>query len=402
MTTSRRDRLCQMPAQIILVLGWWLGFASAAAIAANLGAGATFETLQVGKISYERVQVRSVNARSLMVSHAGGMASIRLRDLTPELQAAFGYQPEADAAADATLNAAQKHAKENAAKAGAATATAATGAQFDRLLQSFGQPPEVRPSVDLRPFFFELALNVKNQGPRPSCAVFAIVSALEFQHARLTGKPQQFSEEYLVWATCKTLNRAPRVRPEAGVAGTDAENSEALDNVDEGFALSEVVTALRTYGIPLQSSLPYTFGNTLGAADPPREIVEEARRQQRVSIIPLPGRDQAARLANLVQALDAGVPVAVGLRWPQWRTLRNPYLNGQQPMEGGGHAVTIVGYENKTGTLKDTVFIFKNSWGVKWGAGGYGFATYAYLERNLVDTALLEVQPVGARNPPPR
>lgn len=370
-------------------------------IAATLGAGATFETLQVGRVSYERVQVRSVNARSLMVSHAGGMASIRLRDLSPELQAAFGYQPEAEAAADATLNAAQKRATESQSKpAVAGPKTSPGGAQFDRLLQSFGQPPEIRPSVDLRPHFFELALNVKNQGPRPSCAVFAIVSALEFQNARLNGQPEQFSEEYLVWATCKTLNRAPRVRPNAGGVGADAENTEALDNADEGFALSEVVTALRAYGIPLQSSLPYTFGNTLGAADPPREVVEEARSHQRVSIIALPGRDQATRLANLVQALDAGVPVAVGMRWPQWRTIRNPYLTVQQPMEGGGHAVTIVGYENKTGAIKDTVFIFKNSWGVKWGAGGYGFASYEYLDRNLAETALLEVQPAGTRKAP--
>jgi len=118
-----------------------------------------------------------------------------------------------------------------------------------------------------------------------------------------------------------------------------------------------------------------------------------------VSVFALPGRDQPTRIANLVHALDAGVPVAVGLRWPQWRTLRSGYLSAQKPLEGTGHAVTVVGYENKTGALKDTVFIFKNSWGVHWGASGYGYATYGYLDKNLVDTALLEVEPGDSPKP---
>jgi len=256
------------------------------------------------------------------------------------------------------------------------------------LLQKFGQPPAIKSSVDLRPRFFELALNAKDQGPRPSCAVFAIVSALEFQSAEFTGQAQQFSEEYLVWATSKTLNRSPHLR-----SAGDADNSEALDNADLGFALSEVVTALRAYGIPPQSAMPYTFSNAHARVDPPREVVDAARRYHRVSVIALPGRDRAARISNLIHTLDAGIPVAIGLGWPPWRALRTAYLSTQKPREGNGHAVTVVGYENKTGAIEDTVFVFKNSWGVKWGGGGYGYATYGYLLSNLNDTAILEISP---------
>ena len=389
------------------LLATWLGCVALAACAlfaaeqpaaaSRLGVGATFDTLQAGPTTYQHVRVRSVNARTLMIAHDGGLASVRLRDLSPELQAAFGYNPQSEAAADAALNEAeiraeQARAKENAAKSRAALSKpSAGGGQFDRLMQSFGQPPEIRASVDLRPKYFALELNVKNQGPRPSCAVFAIVSALEFQNAQLTGQPERFSEEYLIWATCKTLHRAPRVRPDA--AGGAAAQPEETDPVDEGFALSEVVTALRGYGIPLQSAMPYTFARANGEADPPGEIVAEARSRRRVSVFALPGRDQATRIANLVHTLNAGVPVAVGLRWPPWRTMRSGYLSTQPPLPEGGHAVTIVGYENKTGAIADTVFIFKNSWGVHWGAGGYGYATYGYLSNNLEETALLEVEP---------
>lgn len=366
---------------------------AAAEASARLGVGATFDTFQVGPTTYQNVKIRSISAHSLMISHAGGLASVPLRDLSPELQAAFGYDPANDVATSPPPE--SKRPSASPPKPPRKSPSAASPS-FDAILQSFGQPPEIRPSVDLRPRLLELSLNVKNQGPRPSCAVFAIVSALEFQNAQLTGQAERFSEEYLVWATLKTLHRAPRVRPVA----TDPGEAENLDGVDEGFALSEVVTALRTYGIPLQSSLPYSFATT-PAADPPAAVIDEARSHRRVSVFALPGRDQSTRIANLIQALNAGIPVAVGLRWPSSRTLHAGYLNAQKPLEDNGHAVTIFGYENKTGTAADTVFVFKNSWGVKWGASGYGYATYAYLNANLVDTALLEVAPAGTTAHPP-
>lgn len=370
----------------------------------RLGAGATFETLQAGKSTYQKVQVRSVNARSLMISHAGGIASVRLRDLSPELQAAFGYDANSEAAAESALKNAQARAEQTRAKETQARAEAdakkptAAATQIDNLVKKFGVAPELRPSVDLRTKYLDLGLTVKNQGARPSCAVFAIVSALEFQNAELTGQPQRFSEEYLSWATCKTLNRAPRISVEAAAAA-DIDNVDAREIDDEGFALSEVVTALRAYGIPLQSRLPYTFGRTNAVADPPPEVIEEARSHRRVSVFGLPGRDQTARLANLLHALNEGVPVPVGLAWPSARSVRTGYLNTQRPLPNGGHAVTIVGYENKTGVLTDTVFTFKNSWGVRWGVGGFGYATYTYLFNNLQDAAVLEVEPALATTP---
>ncbi|MES1167175.1 MAG: hypothetical protein ABUL68_04160, partial [Pseudomonadota bacterium] len=176
------------------VLAAWLAVSAVtrgAEAPASLGVGASFETLQVGKISYQHVEVRSIGARSLMISHAGGLASVRLRDLSPELQAAFGYKPEDEAALNAA-EAAQKSGKDPAPKSGpSATKRPPVASTLDRLGQSFGQPPEIRPTVDLRPRFLELGLNVKNQGPRPSCAVFALVSVLEYQNAKLSGRGER-------------------------------------------------------------------------------------------------------------------------------------------------------------------------------------------------------------------
>jgi hypothetical protein len=339
--------------------------------------GTVFETFTVGPTTYRQVKVLSVNARTLVIRHEGGMASIRLHDLAPDWQARFHYDPAAEATAEQLLQA-----KPKPVVTTARPVSGKGGTRLETLLQQFGKPAEVRAEVDLRPEFFQLQLGVKDQGHRPSCSVFAVVSALEFQNAKLAGKAEKFSEEYLVWAVRQTVQRLP--------GGNAVESAE---DQDEGFSLSEVVAALRAYGIPLQASMPNTFGSKITAIEsPPAAIVEEARTHQRVFVHLVPGRDAPTRINNVVLALNAGVPVPIGVAWPNYRTMRTGYLSGQKPMAGAGHAITLVGYKSSTGKLEDAVFIFKNSWGVDWGQGGYGTVTYGYLSRYLNDVILLEVQ----------
>jgi C1A family cysteine protease len=60
--------------------------------------------------------------------------------------------------------------------------------------------------------------------------------------------------------------------------------------------------------------------------------------------------------------------------------------NGVVPMPGededyvGGHAICIVGYDDT-----EQYFKFKNSWGMLWGDGGYGYLPYDYLEDYMMD-----------------
>jgi C1A family cysteine protease len=360
---------------------------------ASPGSGASFETLQVGAVTYHQVQVRSVNARTLVIAHSGGVASIRLRDLSPELQARFGYNPVAEAAADEALQrAAQQHQQERHAQA--ASQPAETDSKFENLLQRFGQKPEIKGEIDLRPRFFQLELGVKEQGRRPSCAVFAVVSALEYQNAEVTGQPEKLSEEYLIWATRKILNRAsPSTAPAISEENPPADSRNATGDEDEGFSLSDVVTALRTYGIPPQSAMPDTIGRKMAdIGEPSPDVISQARTHRRVYVHLVPGRDNAARIGNIIQALNAGVPVAIGLLWPNYRTLRAGFLSEQTPVQGAAHAVTLVGYKNPGERVEDTAFVFKNSYGPAWGEGGYGWVTCRYLQNYLLSAALLEVQ----------
>lgn len=350
-------------------------------VPARLPAGAKVATLPVGRTVYHDVVIKTVNARTVMFTHRGGMASIKLRDLAPEWQARFGYDPAAEQASDEALRraTAERQAQIAAAAAKAKAAPPASRSRFEQVLQQFGQAAELRAEVDLRPRFRELELHAKDQGRRPSCAVFAVVGAIEFLNAENTGRADKFSEEYLIWATRRTLQRP--AEPDAARQGDDA---------DEGFALTEVVMALRSYGIPLESSLPNTMGRDLAAVrEPPPEVVSEARARTQGSVHAVPGRDQATQLNNIVHALNAGIPVTIGTGWPRFFNMRAALLNSQTPSYS--HAVTLVGYRCPTGRIEDTTFIFKNSWGANWGANGYGYATFAYLSQHLHTAILLEI-----------
>lgn len=346
--------------------------------------GTRIDLLPAGKNTYRDVVVRSVNARTLMITHAGGMTSIRLRDLSPEWQAHFNYDPAAEQTAEnAAATAPAKPPTPHFAKTKETQAT-----KFEKVLKEFGQPATLQSEIDLRPKFFQMDLWVKNQGFRPSCAIFAVVSALEFQNAEVTGKAEKFSEEYLIWATQKSLHRP------APAAPNPADDATApKENRDVGYALSEVIAALRAYGIPLQTSMPNTIGLKISEIpEPTPEIINEAKNHQHVYVYPVPGRDPETGLNNIILALNRGIPVVIGLGWPNIHTLKNAYLSEQKPLPDSGHAVTLVGYRCASGRMEDAVFIFKNSWGKDWGQGGYGIATYGYLKKSIHSAVILDVQ----------
>lgn len=364
-----------------LAVLWFASWVAAQAPAGGrIPEGARLESLAVGQTVYRDVVIKAVNARTVMFTHRGGMASAKLRDLAPEWQERFGYDPAAEQASDEALRRATvERQAQLAAAAAKARATPPSRSRFEQVLQRFGQPSELLAEVDLRPRFRALELHAKDQGRRPSCAVFAVVGAIEYLNAENTGRAEKFSEEYLIWATRRTLQRPDA--PDAALQGEDA---------DAGFALTEVVMALRTYGIPLERSLPNTMGRDLAAVgEPPAAVVTEAQARTRGSVHAVPGRDPATQLNNIIHALNAGIPVTIGTGWPRFFNMRAALLNSQPPAYS--HAVTLVGYRCPTGRIEDATFIFKNSWGAAWGANGYGYATYAYLSQHLHTAILLEI-----------
>jgi hypothetical protein len=359
-------------------------------------AAASLGTLRVGNREFHEVRVRSIDERSLVFSHREGIGSLRLRELPPEVQALLGYDPatappEPPAPPPPTPAPARLARPQPSFLPTSPDPVAPnTTSQLEALFLAYDDTPKLHPVRSLQPEFIQLGLSVKNQGRRPSCAIYAVVGALEFQSARLTGQIERFSEEYLLWATRRSLGLAG---PGAALL-RDPRTDELVE--DAGFTLPSVISALQTYGIPLHDEMPNVPGLAVNAVpEPDADLIARARSRRLVFIASLPGYDARQIIPRVVHALNAGLPVPIGLRWPHERSITAGVLSAQKPLGDGAHAVTLIGYESPRGRLEDTWFIFKNSYGPLWGQGGYGRVSYAYLSQHLLDAYVLDLrQPV--------
>ena len=91
------------------------------------------------------------------------------------------------------------------------------------------------------------------------------------------------------------------------------------------------------------------------------------------------GQDSGAQIRDGVKSV-AGYPFVFGFTVYESFESQQVAASGNVPMPSptehalGGHAVFCAGYDDKT-----QMFAVRNSWGTKWGKGGYCRMPYAYL-----------------------
>ncbi len=242
--------------------------------------------------------------------------------------------------------------------------------------------------VDLRPEFNRLGLYTEVQGARPSCAVFALTGALEYQIGLLpaTGagnlpKARRLSEDFLLWGTLQE-SRSFRSR-----------HTEIADS--PGFSFQEVCLAISHRGLAWQDEQPNTFAPGLGnLAEPSVELQKKAPGRWEVKSYFLNSSDPEKFLTQTVLLLNAGVPVAIGLDWPDEATLVHAPVLNAQPAGGGAHGVLLVGYWDKSKD-RERRLVFRNSYGPRWGRAGYGFMSPEYFRKHVRTGLFLTVQPAG-------
>jgi hypothetical protein len=159
---------------------------------------------------------------------------------------------------------------------------------------------------------------------------------------------QDLSEEALYWG-CKRTDRNRR-------PGSRFESADA---------------ALQRWGQPHEERYPY---------DPTRDDTQPLRA---IADAGGPGwfrhrlRQTPITEEALKEELNQHRLVAIGLLLTRaFHASRDGNIPLPTPGEAflGGHAVTLVGYDDDRGS-----FIFRNSWGNRWGDRGYGYLPYGYL-----------------------
>lgn len=204
-----------------------------------------------------------------------------------------------------------------------------------------------RPAVDLRPI---LAPAI-NQGTRPLCIPIVVTSAHE---ACRTQPPEQLAPDAL-WSRCVAI----------GTAGRD------------GTTLEAVSDALWTDGQPPLADWPFNFAISHEADPAPPSALASVWYQAELSPVAVANDCIEDDLENL---LLAGLVVVLIVevtdefdRAASDGTIAVPPLTAPQ---GAYHAVLVVGVRTRE---QDRVLLVRNSWGPRWGAGGYGWLPMDYL-----------------------
>lgn len=142
---------------------------------------------------------------------------------------------------------------------------------------------------------------------------------------------------------------------------------------DAGAEIRDGIKVLATYGIPSEDV--WTYDITQFAVEPPATAAFWAKRLTGLTYQSIDNTNKQL----LITALTQGLPIVFGMTVYQSFMTDQVAATGVVPYPGnepvaGGHAMAIVGYH-----AQDDSFIVRNSWGTRWGQGGYCRIPAAYL-----------------------
>ena len=145
--------------------------------------------------------------------------------------------------------------------------------------------------------------------------------------------------------------------------------------------------ALVLFGVAPEDEWPYyiwTFDN-----EPDAYLYSYAANYKSIQYLRLDSDDLPTYddvLNNIRAALSKNFAAMFG--FPVYSSFGNgpdiPYPSENDTLLGG-HAVLAVGYDDnkQIGSAPPGALKFRNSWGVGWGDGGYGWMPYQYLLKGL-------------------
>ena len=221
------------------------------------------------------------------------------------------------------------------------------------LLQKTSATKLVLPtSIDLRP----LCPPVYDQGDLGSCSANALCTLMEFD--KIFGTNKIASSRLFLYYNERSI--------------------EGNIPTDSGAYLSDGIKSLLSTGICSELSCPYNISKF--TVKPSVSCYTEALKHKAVEVFQV-----QQNMIAMKQCLSQGLPFCVGLQ--VYKSFESDIVTktGIVPLPDlkdiclGGHAVTVVGYDDKK-----QQWIMRNSWGTGWGASGYFYLPYAYLTNPLL------------------
>ncbi len=228
-------------------------------------------------------------------------------------------------------------------------------------------------SVDLR----EWCSPIEDQGKLNSCTAHAAVTLFEYFQKRSSGKYLDASRLFLYKVTRNLLHWKG----------------------DVGANSRTTMKALALVGVPPERYWPYDEAKV--DEEPPAFCYALASKYTATeySRIDIQGRTRDIVLQQIKANLAANRPLMFGILsyprcWEQAKSTGKIPFPSNFDVFAGGHNMAAVGYDDNIkiknidpeGIETTGAFLVKNSYGTKWGDGGYGWLPYEYvLKRKSMD-----------------
>lgn len=219
-----------------------------------------------------------------------------------------------------------------------------------------------RPAVDLRHL---LPTTLPSQGPRPLCLPFAVGANHEAVLSN-AGKPIAALAPESLWWRCTQLGQTSAA----------------------GVLFGSVASALTDAGQPDLSVWPYDESLGAGTEDPPTGAGLPPWRTAQVESIPIAHDGLEDEIeSHLASATPVVLVLEVTMEFEMPAADGHVAVPNLRAPPGDFHAVLLVGAA--THNPHGRCLLVRNSWGLGWGAGGYGWVPIPYLEAFAVEAGIV-------------
>jgi C1A family cysteine protease len=215
---------------------------------------------------------------------------------------------------------------------------------------------------------------IEDQQSIGSCTANAGVGMVEYFEKRADGKYIDASRLFLYKVTRNLLNFKG----------------------DTGAFLRSAMGAITLFGVPPEEYWPYEIEKF--DKEPPAFCYSFAKNFQAISYVRLDpsGTPKDVLMKSIKNNIAKGFPCMFG--FTVYNSIQQAGTTGKipYPCEGekveGGHAIIAVGYDDKMSIRNEScdmetkgALLIRNSWGVEWGEGGYGWLPYEFVLNGLAE-----------------